>query len=164
MAVLFATVMGCRITAISRTENKRDDALRLGADRFIVSDGKGEGVPEQVAGEEGIDVLLLTSNSIPNFETFLPLLARRATIVLMTIHMKSLNIPYMDFVLPGHRLIASTGANIKNHKRMLEFVAEKEIVPWVEEFEMNEKGIEKAFGRFETGREGLRGVLGRRQP
>lgn len=153
MAILFAKAMGCEVTAISSTASKKDDAKALGADHFIDSSAEMERTGE------GIDVLLLTSNSVPNLKTFLPLLARRATIVLMTIQMESIEIPYMDFVLPGHRLIASTEASRENHVRMLNFAARKNIRPWVEEFEMSENGLQEAFGKLEGGGMRFRGVL-----
>lgn len=157
MAVLLSKAMGCRVTAISRTEEKKDDALALGADSFIVS--STDDVTKKTPDGQGIDILLITSNSVPSIRAMLPLLARRATIVLMTIQQESLEIPYLDFVLPGHRLIGSTDANKKNYKKMLEFVEEKGIVPWIEEFEMNEEGIGRAFQRLETGNMRFRGVI-----
>ncbi|CZT15051.1 related to ADH7-NADP(H)-dependent alcohol dehydrogenase [Ramularia collo-cygni] len=159
MATLFAKAMGCEVTAISRTEGKREDARALGADHFILSS------PNMKMGDkgEGIDVLLITSAAVPDFKSFLPLLARRATIVLMTIQGDSIEVPYMDFVLPGHRMVASTECGRENWKRMLEFVAEKGIVPWVEEFEISDKGIETAFERLEGGKMRYRGVLSWRE-
>jgi D-arabinose 1-dehydrogenase-like Zn-dependent alcohol dehydrogenase len=65
----------------------------------------------------------------------------------------------MDFVLPGHRLIASTEASRENHLRMLEFAARNGVKPWVETFEMSEKGVKEAFERLERGGMRYRGVL-----
>lgn len=156
MAVLFAKGMGCTVTAISGTRGKEGDARALGADFFLRSES-GEYRGERA--KEGIDVLLITSNSVPDLKGLLPLLGRRATIVLMTIQRESLEVPYMEFVLPGHRLIASTEASRENHFRMLEFVVEKGVVPWVEEFEISGEGIGEAFGRLERGEMRYRGVL-----
>jgi D-arabinose 1-dehydrogenase-like Zn-dependent alcohol dehydrogenase len=156
MAILFAKAMGCEVSAISATASKRQDALALGADHFFES---SQNMQNEGAG---IDVLLITSNAVPELSTLLPLLERRATIVLMTIQGEALKVPYMQFVLPGHRLIASTEANRENHIAMLEFAARQKIVPWVEEFEMNEKGIGEAFGRLEGGGMRYRGVLVRK--
>lgn len=155
MAILFAKAMGCEVTAISQTESKKDDARSLGADHFVLASSDMK--TDDKGG--GIDILLITSSTVPNLKTFLPLLARRATIVLMTIQGESIEVPYMDFVLPGHRLIASTECGRENWKRMLDFVVEKGIVPWVEEFEISEKGIERAFERLEGGEMRYRGVL-----
>lgn len=154
MAILFASAMGCSVTAISSTASKREDALSLGADRFLDSSAD---VP---AGGD-IDVLLITSNAVPSLSKLIPLMARRGTIVLMTIQGEALELPYMDFVLPGLRLIASTEASRENHIAMLEFAARKGVEPWVEEFEMNHSGLAKAFGKLESGGMRYRGVLAR---
>ena len=102
---------------------------------------------------------LITCNEVPDLEKLLPLLARRATIVLMTIQTQALSIPYMSFVLPGHRLIASTEASRENHMKMLQFAARQRVKPWIEEFPMTAEGIAKAFEKLERGEMRYRGVL-----
>ncbi|KAK5679473.1 hypothetical protein LTS10_008291 [Elasticomyces elasticus] len=167
IAILFAKAMGCAVTAISSNEEKFADAVPMGADECRIT-----GALEQVwRPDEGgivvsddpdprnINTLLITSNQVPDLEQLLPLLARRATIVLMTIQQKSLSIPYMSFVLPGHKLIASTEASRENHIKMLDFAGRHQIKPWVEEFPMTTDGITEAFERLETRKMRYRGVL-----
>ncbi|KAK5733613.1 hypothetical protein LTR17_009603 [Elasticomyces elasticus] len=167
MAILFAKAMGCAVTAISSDEEKFADAVSMGADECR-STGELEHIwkPEEdgiVASDDpnpmSINVLLITSNQVPDVEQLLPLLARRATIVLMTIQQESLSIPYMPFILPGHKLIASTEASRENHIKMLDFAGRHQIKPWVEEFPMTTEGITEAFERLETRKMRYRGVL-----
>lgn len=183
VAIMFARAMGCEVTAISSGRSKSEDAFNLGADWFRSTDdlvkpggkwnweGKSRGSPSpygdqpEVQGHvdtsnpSPIDVLLITSNAVPDLEPYLPILARRATIVLMTIQQDSVTIPYMPFVLPGHRLIASTEASLQNHLEMLDFVAVNKIRPWVEKFDMDLEGVARAFDRLESGQMRYRGVL-----
>lgn len=166
MGVLFAKAMGCSVTVISKSTTKIPDAWMLGADEFRNAEHVGSvhrrmGCVDDPASMN-IDVLLVTSNAVPKLEKLLPLLARRATIVLMTIQQESLEVPYMQFVLPGHRLIASTEASRENHIKMLEFADRHQIKPWVEIFDMDEDGLTKAFGRLESGVVRYRGVVQRR--
>ncbi|KAI6882791.1 GroES-like protein [Hortaea werneckii] len=166
--VLFAKAMGCDVTVFSSSTQKMEDSFDLGANDyrslqqiskcFLKSDGGGLSTVEDPA-PMNIDVLLITSNEVPNLETILPCLARRATIVLMTIQQGNLSIPYMPFILPGHKLIASTEASRENHLRMLDFVARHKIRPWTEEFPMTSEGVSKAFKRLESGEMRYRGVL-----
>lgn len=177
MAVLFARAMGCGVTALfasnrSPSRQKVEDAFAMGADHALcVASGHeqsyrpegGQGLrhPSE-AGTEGfqkINVLLVTSNELPDWEKILPLLDRMARIVLMSIQMEPLSIPYMPFVLPGHRIIASTEASKRNHIDMLEFAARNKIKPWVEIFPMTEHGMQQAFDRIESGQMRYRGVL-----
>jgi len=171
MAIQFSKAMGCGVTAISSGSDgatsltKMNNAFELGADEFRLAEdplpwantefsintSKGNG--------KMINVLLITSNVLPEWRSLLPILARRATIVLMTIQDKPLAIPYMSFILPGHRLIASTEASRRNHIDMLVFVEKNKIVPRIEEFSMSKEGIAAAFKKLEAGKMRYRGVL-----
>jgi len=163
MAILFAKAMGCSVTGVSSGSEKCEDAFKLGADEFRtasnLADRHTNGGVKRDPSPQNINVLLITSNSVPQLEKMFPLLARRATIVLMTIQQDSLEIPYMSFVLPGHRLIASTEASRENHIKMLEFANRHKIEPWVETFIMDERGLRDAFSRLESGNMRYRGVL-----
>jgi len=171
MAILFAKAMGCGVTAITRDETKYMDLFHLGADEVRVEGKLEKAAFPSGGGDEwgpdyttlprpmSIDVLLITSNAVKELEAYFPLLARRATIVLMTIQMEPIKIPYMPFVLPGHRLIASTEASHQNHFEMLKFVARHGIEPLVETFPMTIEGASQAFGRLEKGEMRYRGVL-----
>jgi len=173
MANVFARAMGYSVTAVTRDEYKYRDLFRLGADEVRIDRGGTLDLatfPSSVGGELGptygilpdpmhIDVLLITSNAVRDLEACFPLLARRAKIVLMTIQTDPIKIPYMPFILPGHRLVASTEASHHNHFEMLEFVESHRIEPLVETFPMTLEGAMRAFDRLEKGEMRYRGVL-----
>lgn len=175
MAVLFAKAMGCAVTVFSgssgKVESKARDAFQLGADELRVLNDINTSIrPETLEGlakaeandnasKSLIDVLLICANETPDLEKILPFLARRATIVLMSIQQKPLVIPYMPFILPGHRIIASTEASRQNHLAMIRFAARHKISPWIERFPMTEDGLKDAFERLENGEMRYRGVL-----
>jgi len=154
MAIIFAKAMGCQVTALSSSAEQRGRALQLGAKGFWDTT-----LRSGINHESPINVLLVCSNEVPDLENLMHLLARRATIVLMTIQQKSLTIPYMPFILPGHRLIASTEASRRNHIEMLKFAARHGIKPQIEEFPMTLDGVAKAFQKLEEGKMRYRGVL-----
>lgn len=95
--------MGCEVTVFSGNENKRADAMALGATEFCVLPSKDSDVP--ASSKEGINVLLLCGGGLPDFAIIIPLLARRAAIVPLIIQGEPLIIPYMPFLLPGHRIM-----------------------------------------------------------
>lgn len=172
MAISMARAMGCAITAIThggiRGGDSTGDAIEMGADEVrALDDIKGCGRPDSDGGIKAhqhpqpmnINVLLITSTEVPELGPLMPLLARRATIVLMTIQQTALTVPYMQFLLPGHRLIASTEASRENHINMLEFAARHKIRPWVQQFPMTVDGVTQAFERLETGKMRYRAVL-----
>ena len=162
MAILFAKAMGCAVTVFSGSAQKAaTDAFHLGADEYRILSDIDTSVRSSEAHEHEtlVDILLICANETPNLEKMLPFLARRATIVLMSIQQKPLAIPYMPFILPGHRIIASTEASRQNHLAMIQFAARHRITPWVERFLMTEGGLKTAFDRLEKGEMRFRGVL-----
>jgi len=173
MAVLFAKAMGCAVSVISNSafsdRVKLSDAFELGADEVRPTKPPGPRFYKDVygavnpdcthLGDSDINVLLVCANQTPDFKAVLPLLARRAVIVLMGIQTEELRIPYMPFLLPGHRIISSTEASTRNHADMIEFAARHGIKPWVHSFEMTEEGLSEAFSLLENGRMRFRGVV-----
>lgn len=162
MAILFAKAMGCAVTVFSGSARKAArDVFPLGADEYrVLSDIDTSIRSSDATGHEAlVDILLICANETPDLKTILPFLARRATIVLMSIQQKPLIVPYMPFILPGHRIIASTEASRQNHLAMIQFAARHRITPWVELFPMTEDGLTTAFERLEKGEMRFRGVL-----
>jgi alcohol dehydrogenase (NADP+) len=162
MAVLFAKAMGCAVTVFSSSAQKAArDAFKLGADEYRILGNINKSFRSFGASTHAphMDTLLICANETPDLETILPFLARRATIVLMSIQQKALVVPYMSFILPGHRIIASTEASRQNHLAMMNFATRHRITPWVERFPMTELGLKAAFNRLENGEMRYRGVL-----
>lgn len=162
MAIQFAKAMGCRVTAFSMSAGRKEDAFTLGADSLrITSNPRQVWHKDNASSENGarIKTLIICTNKVPSLELLLPLLARQATIIPMTIQTEPMTVPFMPFILPGHRIVASTEASRQNHIAMMEFASRHGIKPWVEEFPMNNEGLSAAFRRLETGGMRFRGVL-----
>jgi D-arabinose 1-dehydrogenase-like Zn-dependent alcohol dehydrogenase len=57
-AILFASQMGAEVTAISRSDTKKEDATKLGATKYIAA---GEDVAEGIKGHErSLDLIICT--------------------------------------------------------------------------------------------------------
>jgi len=175
MACLMARAMGAIEVNVIFTRPPNDDKLAA-ANEMVESHDRGHvwdttivpgsAVCADVNGHHGcnyrerIDILIVCSNELPDWKKVLPFLNRRATIVLMSIVAGGeLKLPYMDFILPGHRIIASTECRKDRFAEMLKLVATTGMEPWLEEFPMTEKGLEEAFGKLERGEMRFRGVL-----
>lgn len=118
LAVMYAKAMGCDVAVISSSDSKRNDAFALGASEFI---NLREDKQPKIKSGRGINVLLLCGGGDTNFDAYacavlfasrthdidrlIPLLDRRAAIVCMVIQSEPLVIPYMPFLLPGHRIM-----------------------------------------------------------
>lgn len=90
LAIQYARAWGCDPVVFSRDPEKKDDAYKLGAEEFCVMPSSSE---QTLGLEKGVNVLLLCGGSLPDFELFMPVLARRATIVPLIIQGKPLVIP-----------------------------------------------------------------------
>ncbi|KAI0025804.1 GroES-like protein [Xylariomycetidae sp. FL0641] len=167
MAVLFARAMGCAVTAIGHDESQKDGAFDLGAQVFRAMTRPSEASQNpscQHPQRFGIKTLLICASQVPPLDDLLPLLDRQATIIPMTIQSSPLVVPFLPFILPGHRIMASTEASRQNHIRMIQFASVHNIRPWVEEFPMNADGLKQAFAKLESGSMRYRGVLVREEP
>ena len=140
--------MGCEVVAFSGTEEKREEAMGLGASKFCAM-GNTKGID---VGGGGLDVLLVTSSTFPDWSLFLPILAPKARIFPLTISMGQLTIPYMP--LPQNSISIQrsiiTPRNI--YERMLAFAVRHKIKPTVQKFRLDKEGIKEAFEVLRTGR------------
>ncbi|CAK7226015.1 putative secondary metabolism biosynthetic enzyme [Sporothrix curviconia] len=154
LAVMYARAMGCAVSVFSGSADKKEDASQLGADEFHVVNKTSK--PPAV---NNVNVLLLCGGDITDIGLFLPLLARRARIVPVVIQTKPLTIPYMEFILPGHRLISSLGATRENEQEALRFAARHSLQPWIQEYPFTEAGLTSAFAALDDGAIRYRAVL-----
>lgn len=156
-AVMFASAMGAKVTAISHSQRKEEDAKRLGAEQFLIA-----------AGEEwhnkalrSLDLIICTSfaKDMP-LEQYLSLLDVGGTLIYV-------GIPEADLpTLPPPLMIGNNsalrGSNTGSRKEvleMLELVKSKNIKSWIEEVPMSH--CADAIKRQMTGESRYRFVLKR---
>jgi len=89
LAVQFARAWGCRVTVLSTSTAKRDDAMKLGAAQFVVTNGNWT---EDL--QRTIDVLLMVANIKPDeWDEYISILKPRGKIILVTVGSDTLAIP-----------------------------------------------------------------------
>jgi uncharacterized zinc-type alcohol dehydrogenase-like protein len=127
MGVKLAKARGMKVTVLSHSPSKKDDALRLGADEFIAT--KEEGVFKKNAGR--FDLIIDTVSAPHDFNDYLGLLKRDSTMVLVGIPDPS---PVQAFPLVGRRrsLAGSCIGGIRETQEMLDFCAKHNVVSDVE--------------------------------
>ncbi|KAG8404913.1 hypothetical protein J3459_017891 [Metarhizium acridum] len=157
LAILFAAKMGCRVVALSGSDRKRDEAMALGAHRFVAVKHVADA---QIDDDTCLlNRLLVTTSAQPEWEGIMPLMAPRSRIYPLSASSGNLEMPYMPLLLKGigvqGGLVASRGV----HRQMLQFAASHDIKPVIETFPMDEKGITEAIDRLERGQIHFRAVL-----
>ncbi|KAK8854970.1 hypothetical protein IAR55_003710 [Kwoniella newhampshirensis] len=156
MAILFASAMGAKVTAISRSEAKKEDAIKLGATGYIAT---GDDLQAAFAAHaRSFDLIICTSNP-PEFPIadYIPLLRPRGVFCFVGIVPKPLEFGLFPLVMSSAHIAGSNIGNPDGIARMLKFVVEKNIKPWIQRWDMDE--INKAMPSFVNGDPRYRFVL-----
>jgi D-arabinose 1-dehydrogenase-like Zn-dependent alcohol dehydrogenase len=154
LAIQFAAKMGHRVVVLSGSERKREQAIKLGAHRFISTE-KGF----QELGNWKLTRVLVTTSAQPAWDSILPLMAPKSTIFPLSVSDGNLEIPYMPLILQGINIQGSPVATRAVHREMLDFAALHGIKPIIERFPMSEGGIKRAMDKLEEGNVNYRAVL-----
>jgi uncharacterized zinc-type alcohol dehydrogenase-like protein len=143
MAVKLAAAMGAHVTVMSRTADKKADALALGADELLVS-------TDPAAMKKAASTFDLIIDTVPvkhNIDPYMPLLDIDGTLVIVG-QVGPLNEPSTVPAILGRRRVAgSLIGGIAETQEMLDFCARKNILPDVEMIRMDQ--INEAFDRME---------------
>lgn len=162
MAIQFASKMGCRVVAFSGTEAKRSEALGFGAHEFYATGSLASSLADNVAPTPQIDHLLVTTSAQIDWALYLPVMAPRATIYPLSVAFGDFKMPYEPLIDKGLRVAGSLVAGRASHRRMLDFAATHALRPVIEEYAMDEEGIEEALRRLGEGKVRYRAVLVRK--
>ena len=154
LAIQFAAKMGCEVVVFSSTDNKKEEAMRLGATEFVTTKGAKE-----LQVSRPIDQLLVTSSVQPDWNQFLPIMAPGATIFPLTVSMDDLKIPYMPILAGELKIQGSLVAARQVQREMLAFAAHHQIKPIIEQFPMTQEGITECLEKLGSGKMRYRGVV-----
>jgi len=125
MAVKLAHAMGAEVTVISRSNSKKDDAARLGADHYVATEEAGA----LRAHRNEFDLIINTVSAPLDLDTYLRLLRLDGTMVNVGAPPEPLSLRV--FTLFGNRrsFAGSSIGGIRETQEMLDFCAEHGIVP-----------------------------------
>ncbi|OIT31269.1 PREDICTED: 8-hydroxygeraniol dehydrogenase-like isoform X1 [Nicotiana attenuata] len=129
MAVKFAKAFGCKVTVISTSVNKKDEAIeRLGADSFLLSRD-----PEQLqAAASTLDGIIDTVSADHPILPLLNILKPHGKLVVVGAPPKPLELPVFPIIM-GRKIVGgSIIGGMKETQEMLDFAAKHNIIPDVE--------------------------------
>lgn len=132
LGVLFARALGAgRIVAFSRRGDKRNDALRLGADEYVAVDEAGDWA-ERHASSLDLVICTISDSSMP-LKEYLGLLGARGRFCQVGIPEAPLpQLDVMQLVLAGTNICFSDSASPGNIRKMLDLAVEKNIEAWTQ--------------------------------
>ena len=142
MGVKFAAAMGAEVTVLSRSEDKRQDALALGAHDFLLTTDK----PAMKAKSGTFDLVLNTIPVRHDVAPYLHLLRIDGVQVLVGMIEK---MPELHSgILLGRKILTGSGiGGLAETQEMLDLCAAKGIVPEIETIPM--QAVNEAYARME---------------
>ncbi|MCE9680381.1 NAD(P)-dependent alcohol dehydrogenase [Shewanella sp. AS1] len=143
MAVKLAVAMGAHVTVLSRSEGKRQDAMDLNADAFLISSDSD--AMAQAANH--FDLIIDTVPVKHDVTPYFPLLKVDGTIALVGQVGPMAELNSVPMLLGRRRLAGSIIGGIKETQEMLDFCGRFNILPEVEMIKMEQ--INEAFERLE---------------
>jgi uncharacterized zinc-type alcohol dehydrogenase-like protein len=146
MGVKLAHAMGAHVVAFTTSENKRQDALDLGADEVVVSKDRDE----MKAQANSFDFILNTVAASHDLDAFTALLKLDGTMCLVGVPEHPHPTPNIGNLIFKRRAIAgSLIGGIPETQEMLDFCAERGIVSDIEMIEA--RAIDEAYDRMQRG-------------
>lgn len=145
MAVKLGAALGAEVTMLSGSASKEKDARRLGAHQFALTSDPA--VMKKYANY--FDFIIDTVSAQHNLESYLSLLKRDGTLILVGAPPKPLEFPAFGVIPKRKRVVGSMIGGIRETQEMLDFCAEHNIVSDVEVIPM--KDINSAYERMLKG-------------
>ncbi|KAI9649123.1 hypothetical protein NHQ30_001690 [Ciborinia camelliae] len=140
LAIQFASKMGCDVVAFSGSEDKREEALALGAKEFVVTKGDE---PIDLKGPK-INHLLVTGSRLPSWGKYIEIMSHFGTIYPQTVQSGDMSFPFLQWFTKDLAFRAVTGASRLEYQQMLEFAIRHDVKPMIEKFPFSLEGVRGA--------------------
>ncbi len=128
MGVKLAHAMGAHVVVFSTSPNKKDDAIRLGADEVVIS----RHADEMKKHESSFDFILDCVSADHDIAAYIALLRRDGNITLVGAPEKPLSVPAFDLIFGRRSLSGSPIGGIAETQEMLDFCGANNITADVE--------------------------------
>lgn len=142
MGVKLAHAMGARVVVFTTSPDKKEDALRLGADEVVVSRN-----PEEMQQHAGsFDFILDTVAADHDINAYLNLLTRDGNLTLIGAPPKPLEVAAFSLIMGRRNLSGSNIGGIAETQEMLDFCGEHNITADVEVIPIQQ--VNEAYDRL----------------
>ncbi|XAR73512.1 hypothetical protein NMG60_11007500 [Bertholletia excelsa] len=134
VAVKFAKAFGAKVTVISTSPRKKEEAIdRLGADLFLVSTD-----PDQMQAAMGtLDGIIDTVSALHPIMPLLGLLKNNGKLILVGVPEKPLELPSFSLIM-GRKMVGGSGiGGMKETQEMIDFAAKHNITADIEVIPMD---------------------------
>jgi uncharacterized zinc-type alcohol dehydrogenase-like protein len=153
LAIQFAHALGLEVTAFSSSPSKEQDALALGADRFVVVGDRARMRPFDCA----FDVVLCTAHGAFDWEELMDIVVKRGRLVV--VGFPDVSLDPTDLVAHELAITGSFLGSRETVREMLSFAAAHDITPRIERLPMS--SVKEAIARLKANRVRYRMLLDR---
>ncbi|XDT23411.1 Alcohol dehydrogenase GroES-like domain [Nakaseomyces glabratus] len=150
MGILFAKAMGAEVYAISRSNAKKEDSLKLGADHYIATKEEPDWGTKYF---DTFDLIVVCASSLTDvdFDVMPKTMKVGGRIVSISVPEQDEVLTMKPFGLIGVSIANSILGSIAEMKQLLKLVSENNIKIWVETLPVGEAGVKEAFERMDKG-------------
>ncbi|KAF7318925.1 hypothetical protein HMN09_00228300 [Mycena chlorophos] len=154
LAVQFLSKTGADVVVFSGTNQKREEALALGANEFYATKGV-----EKFENVKPLNHLIVTTNTLPDWKPFFEILQPKAIIYPLTVSFGDIIVPATPLMINGARIQGSPVASRSATRKMLEFAERHKVYPMIEKFKLDKNGVEAGMQKLREGHVRYRAVL-----
>jgi alcohol dehydrogenase (NADP+) len=142
MAVKFAHALGAQVVVFTTSPNKKEDALRLGADAVVVS----RNADEMQRHTESFDFILDAVSADHDINAYINLLRRDGNLTLVGAPAKPLAVSAFGLIMRRRSFSGSNIGGIAETQEMLDFCGQHNITADVEVIPIQK--VNEAYGRL----------------
>jgi len=142
MAVKLGAAMGAEVIVISSSKNKKEDALALGAHKFVLSTD----MKEVNSIQHSLDFIIDTISATHDYNLYLKLLKTNGVYIGVGVPTTPVSVNMFSLLSGNKSITASLIGGIKETQEMLDFCASKNITSDVEVISIKE--INTAYERM----------------
>ncbi|MFH1699693.1 MAG: NAD(P)-dependent alcohol dehydrogenase [Candidatus Zixiibacteriota bacterium] len=153
MALMFLNAWGCKVTAFTSNDSKKEEAIEMGAHQTINSRNSDE--LEAVAGQ--FDLILSTVNVKLDWNTYLATLKSKGRLHIVGAVMEPLDVGVFPLIMGQRSISGSPVGSPAAIAKMLDFAAMHKIKPIVEEYRFDQ--VNEAIKKLNSGKARYRIVL-----
>ncbi|KAJ5649502.1 uncharacterized protein N7484_003225 [Penicillium longicatenatum] len=154
LAIKLASAMGCRVVVFSSSEAKREEAFSFGASEYHVFRAG-----QELKDCKPVNHLLLCGSANVDYASLIPLMDIHGSIYPLTVDFAPSPVPLLYMNVKGIRIQGSLVASRQSLRSLVQFAADKKIVPTSMQFPLNQEGVEEAMETLRQGKMRYRGVL-----
>lgn len=141
MGVKLAKSFGCDVTVLSHSPHKREDAMRLGADEFILTTDENEATKVM----NHFDYILDTVSAKHNLAQALGMLKREGTLMMVGLSEEPLDLALFPLILRRRKILGSLIGGLPQTQEMLDHCGTHNITSDIELIDASQ--INEAFER-----------------